>query len=122
MSFFGSLQSARRPGTGQYVNGVWQDGAWQTFSFNGTIQPLTGKDYDRLPEGRRETAAYAVFTRAVLRGLDSTQNPDQVLCFGAWCEVLSVEPWQSGILPHYRAIVQRKNDQTAVDPPEEEED
>ena len=122
MSFFGSLQSARRPSAGQYIAGVWQNGAWASFTFVGTIQPLSGQEYDKLPEGRRETAAYSVITTTALRGLDSTVNPDHVLAFGDWCEVVRVEPWQSGILPHYRCIVQRLNDQTVVDPPEPEGD
>jgi hypothetical protein len=119
MSFFGSVQQAERPAAGEYVDGVWTEGELEAFSFIGTIQPLAGKDYDRLPEGRRERASYVVITKTQLRGIDEAGevNADRVLAFGAWCEVLSVEPWQSGILPHYRAIIQRMNDQ----PVEEEE-
>lgn len=121
MSFFGRLQQARRRPVGEYIDGIWTEGDWSAFTFIGTIQPLTGKQFDRLPEERRERAGYNVFTATALRSLEDGANPDQVYAFGRWHEVVAVEPWQNGILPHYKAIIQQVLDPLPDNPPPEEE-
>lgn len=118
MSFFGTPQTARRRSAGTWVDGEWQEGAWEAFTLIGTIQPLSGKEMDRLPEGRRERASYTLYTTTAMRGVDTVAqtNPDEVLAFGRWCEVFKAEPWQSGILPHYRCILQQLNDEPIPNP------
>ncbi len=118
MSFFGQDRQARRRLAGTYTNGRWVEGEYETFTFNGSVQPLTGKAMDALPEGRRERASYTVYTETLLRGVESGTNPDEVFVFGAWHEVFRVEPWQNGILPHYRAIIQKLNDAPLNNPVE----
>lgn len=116
MSFFGVPQTARRRAAGTYADGLWVEGIWEALDVVGTIQPLSGKEMDSLPEGRRERASYVLITTTPMRGVEPGTNPDEVLAFGAWCEVYKCEPWQSGILPHYRCILQKLNDPPAENP------
>ena len=116
MSFFGTTRTARRRLAGAYTLGRWVEGAYESFTFKGSVQPLTGKALDALPEGRRERASYVVYTATPLKSVEADTNPDEVYVFGAWHEVFRVEPWQNGILPHYKAIIQKLNDPSPNNP------
>lgn len=95
---FNSALTIVRPGAGAYVSGVWVPGATGNIGIQGSIQPASGKDLQLLPEGRRVEAAYAVYTVSqVLLG-------DRTTIQGEAYEALAVQPWQNGVLPHYKAV------------------
>ncbi len=50
---FGKLRDFVRPGATTYVNGLAVDGPSSTFQLIAVVQPLTGKEVEALPEGRR---------------------------------------------------------------------
>lgn len=122
MSFFGRPQTVRRRGAGEYVNGFWVENTeFEAIPVRGSIQPMNGEDMQSLPEGRRTKAGYKLYTKTELRTASEGVNPDEVFLFGEWYEVFHVEPWQNGILPHYKCFLQKLND-PPVEPSEEEEE
>lgn len=98
-------------------NGIWVPGTQELIPIRCTVQPATPEDLQSLPEGRRQSRAFRIFTRAFLRAV-ATKNPDQVQINGERYELLSVQIWQNNIINHYTAIAVRLDDQPSLDPPD----
>jgi hypothetical protein len=98
-----------RMGAGSFVNGVWVEGTLTPIAFDASVQALRPKEMQMLPEGRIVSQGYRLYTDYELKTVDTgvAKNPDRVTLFGLEFEVFSVEPWQSGIIPHYKAVVVR---------------
>jgi hypothetical protein len=104
MSLRNFILSIRRLASGQYVDGTWTTEAEiAPFDIIASVQPLTPKEMKTLPEGRRNSQAYRIYTDIELH-TTRHQNPDRVQLFGEEFEILSVEVWQNQIISHYKAI------------------
>jgi hypothetical protein len=93
---------------GQYVKGIWQEGATETFEAYYSVQPTSPDDMQSLPEGRRERRAYTLIGDTPLRSVQTTTNPDLVEIDGEMYEVSAVQEWRNSIIPHTRVIVTRE--------------
>ena len=51
-------------------DGSWQEGTIEEFNIKGTWQPANGKDQQALPEGRRSSSVYKLYTNTELRITD----------------------------------------------------
>lgn len=103
--------SVTRPTTPTLVSGrVVQGVASVPFSTAGSIQPLSGRDLQRLPEGDRATEQFWYFTSTRLQTADaaSGQVADVVDVGGESFEVQSVEDW-SASGSFYRARISKVN-------------
>ncbi|MFC3227334.1 hypothetical protein ACFOGJ_08845 [Marinibaculum pumilum] len=97
--------TVRRKLPGAWANGVWVDGSDVDLSIMASVQPATPEDMQSLPEGRRNMAAYRLYTSTELRSSeDDETNPDRVTLFNDDYEITQVGRWQNGIRSHYRAI------------------
>lgn len=112
--YFRSPITLRRPSPGSYVNGRWVEGATTDSTITASIQPLTGEDMQSLPEARRESEAYNMFTSTQVRTVQeagSNQNSDRILFGGKEFEVHQVHTWQNNanftIVNHYRYFILR---------------
>lgn len=112
--FFRSPITLRRPDAGTYVDGRWVGGSVVDSTITASIQPLSGEDMQSLPEARRESEAYNMYTSTQVRTVQeagSDQNADRVLFFGKEFEVWQVRPWQNNsnfaIVNHYRYFILR---------------
>jgi hypothetical protein len=96
-------------GAGYFDAGVWTEGSLTPISFDASVQPLSAKEMQMLPEGRIVSQGYRLYTDYELKTVDTGvgKNPDRVTLFGLEFEVVSVGIWQSGILPHYKAVAVR---------------
>ncbi len=101
-----------RPAGAYDENGRWQESAVNAFTFEASVQPLSAREIKSLPEGRRAAASFRLYTDYPLRTVDDKngRNPDRVLIadragFERAYEVVSVEDWGNGIVPHYKAVV-----------------
>jgi hypothetical protein len=104
MSLRNFTLSIRRLASGAYVDGTWQaEIVTSTFDIRASVQPLKPKEMETLPEGRRNSQAYRIYTDIELH-TTRHQNPDRVELFGEEFEILSVAVWQNGIISHYKAI------------------
>lgn len=102
----------QRPGGAYDENGRWQESAAGSFSFEASVQPLSPREIKSLPEGRRAAASFRLYTNFALRTVDdkNARNPDRITIvdragFSRLYEVVSVEDWGNGIVPHYKAVV-----------------
>ncbi len=87
------------------TNGVLVKGATSTLSVLACVQPLTGRDLQRLPEGRRTREGKAVYTATALR---VEPVADRISIDGETYEVESVRVWyDSGA--YYRAVALKVN-------------
>lgn len=100
----GTYTVTRQTG-GSYVNGIWTPGGSSTFSIVASIQPTSGEDLVRLPEGVRTRELVTVFTPTELqvKNAPAGTEADRIAYKGASYEVQTVEKWdeQGGF---YRAV------------------
>lgn len=55
------------PGSGGYdSNGIWQDGVSEEKTFDGSVQPMSGKEVQSLPVGRQDTGKVKVYSNIEL--------------------------------------------------------
>lgn len=113
MSGFRKAVTMRRPAPGSHVEGRWVPGAMGADqTIYASVQPASGEDLERLPEGARNRAAYALFTDTELQAgsIEAKREPDRVVLFGAEYEVLHIEPWQNNVINHFKALAVRPGD------------
>ena len=94
--------------TGAYnADGDWVKGTTSQFTITASVQPLTGKEMELLPEGRRESQSYKLYSATKLLTVKTApkDNADLVTYDGRNFEVLIVEDWQNSIINHYKIIV-----------------
>lgn len=103
MSQFRSPFLVRRKGVGSFVNGEWVKGSDTVFTIQASVQPLKGLEMEMLPEGRRNSQSVRIYTSTKLNTVEEA-NPDFLQAFGFDFEILSVEPWQSNVINHYKCI------------------
>lgn len=107
-SVFSRDITIRRQSGGGYVNGKWQSGSESNITIKASVQAASGEDLQSLEEGRRSMQSLTIYTDEKLETVDS-QNPDKVTLFGEEYEIITVEPYQSDIISHYKCIAQRRN-------------
>ena len=111
---FRSPITLRRPSAGSYVNGIWVEGSYTDSTITASIQPLTGEDMQELPEGRRLSEAFKMYTSTpvmTVQEAGSNQNADRVVFNSKEYEVHEVNPWQNNsnftIVNHYKYLILR---------------
>jgi hypothetical protein len=62
-----------------------------------------------LPEGRRESMAFALFTDSRLfpAATATGKNADRVTLYGSQFEIVACDIWQNNVIPHYKALAVR---------------
>lgn len=80
-----------------------------------SMQPLKGQEVALVPEGRRDSEQYKMYTSTQILGI-TTQNPDQITVLkapftGLVFEVVEIYPWQNNmnfnITNHFKYIMLR---------------
>jgi hypothetical protein len=90
---------------GSYVKGRWTgEAAGTPHNIQGTWQPATETEIQRLPEGRRERSVFRLYTKSLLNSLSQTKNPDRVTVDGVTYELYAREKWGNGLIPHYKYL------------------
>lgn len=88
----GTYTVTRTPVSGTYTNGILNAASTSTFSIVACVQPLTGREMQDLPEGRRADETKRVYTTTLLNTTGSGE-PDTVSIDGTVYEVWKVETW-----------------------------
>jgi hypothetical protein len=116
MSLFKSAEiPVKRPSAGDYINGRWKEGANpEYFTVFGSIQPDSGETVQSLLEGKRVSSIYRIFTDVKLQEADPLNKVtgDIVKINGQDYEVIQVQSWQNGLIPHYESVVIREKEGT----------
>lgn len=101
--------TVKRPASGSYVNGVWVASAAATeITIKASVQPASTEEMETLPEARRAQGVYTLFSSTKFQSLqENTNNPDIVVINSQDYEIMRCEPWQNGLLNHYKALAAR---------------
>lgn len=97
--------------TAELVNGVWEfsetDG-----TFTGSVQPLTGKELQFLPEGRRDIGLMKVYSNTPLYvSVEGSNTPgDVVIWAGRKWEIIRELVFANDLINHYKYIAALFND------------
>lgn len=112
--FFRSPIILKRPSPGNYVDGRWVEGGFTDTIITASIQPLSGQEMQSLPEARRLSENYKMYTSFQVRTVEeagSDQNADRVVFFGNEYEIHQINTWQNNsnfvIVNHYKYWVSR---------------
>lgn len=103
-----------RYGTGNWVNGEWDDGAITNITIKANVQPsLTWNLMRMLAEGDRSKQAIAIYSVEPLVMAEegsSAKKADVVLWQGKRWQVKSVMTYEMGILNHTESVAVRVDD------------
>lgn len=103
------LYTVTRRQAGTVLRGIVQATTDATFTITASIQPASGKDLLRLPEGRRSDETRTLFTATQLYVGDQGDDYecDLVSVDGQLYEVSHVEDWLqwAGLAPFYRCLI-----------------
>lgn len=102
--FHRTIQAEHR--TGSYVRGDWVVAAVENFTFTGSVQPLTGKETEFLPENRRDTGLVKIYSNTPLEvSLEGSNTAgDVVIWAGKRWEVVQELVYANGLVEHYKYI------------------
>lgn len=108
MSLFALPQNYYISTTGYYDDsGKYVKGTLQAFSFAGTIQPVTGKEFENLDIGEKEKGVVKVYSTTQLpianSGDESTEGA-LVILGNKYYRLVQELTWDSGIISHYKYI------------------
>lgn len=99
-----SLTVKRDLNLGKYgSDGYPKQQKFETFTFTGSVQPISGLEILQVPEGDRTRQVMNVFTSFELKG------EDLVVRDGVDYEVRTVEKWVQLSLAHFKARIVRKD-------------
>lgn len=106
---FRKPMTGTRYADGEWVGGFWQEGEEEPLEFTASVQPASQLDMQLLPEGRRLTGSYRLYTDATLRAAreGTSQQADRVTINGEAYEVMAEMPWQNSIINHNAYLVSR---------------
>lgn len=113
MSLFPSSQSGFRS-TGSFVRGEWVESAPTTFTFQGSIQPISAKDLELVPQGLEDRGMIKIYTNTELtisrEGTNS--SGDMINWQGSEWEVIQKIPNQSDLISHFKYIAAYRGQQS----------
>lgn len=110
------LYTVTRRQVGVFLRGIAQPTTDVTFTITASIQPASGKDMLRLPEGRRANETRTLFTATQLYTGDqgSGYEADLVEVDGDLWELVTVSDWLhwAGLPGFYRCLIQPPTPET----------
>jgi hypothetical protein len=98
----------KTPGAGSRVKGKWVDGALVESTIEASVQPMNGEDLQSVPENRRASGVYKIFTSSNLILLSEATNPPLIIIDGEDFEIFHKEPWKNNVINHHVYFAARK--------------
>jgi hypothetical protein len=106
MNGFRRQLARKTKAAGSVTNGYFTDGATTPTNIMASVQPIKPHEVEQLPEGRRDSQSYWLFTDTALNMVTSA-NPDLITINGEDYEVFKCEPWQNNVISHYKVLVSK---------------
>lgn len=103
-SFRKTLILRRSDAADTVVDGYKVNSATTDTNFLASVQPLNAHQIQHLPESRRNSKSYWLYTSDNLLMM-SAKNADRVIIDGEEYEVWKKEPWQNAVLNHFKILV-----------------
>lgn len=113
MSSFRQPWTLYRSNGGSIVSGHWVSTGETPISILASVQPAPAKDVQNLPEGKRNGSVFAVYSSTEIKvaeqatASEAGTQADQLEIDGIRYEAVTTERWQSGVIPHWRALFAR---------------
>jgi hypothetical protein len=109
ISRFGTTYTVRRYASGSLVKGRWvPDASYTETEIIASIQPMSGRERELLPEGERTKEIIRIYTKHGLRQAMEKNNVkgDQVSYKGRMYEVKRVDTWDFdwNNMAHFKAM------------------
>ena len=110
-----SIASASNPTGGRWERGKWIPGKQQSggnITIKASVQPANGEEMQSYAYGRRLKSMYKCFTSSQVLTSDpvaKTQR-DEIVWNGETFEVVHIERWTNGVIPHYMFMMMREKE------------
>lgn len=107
-SSFRKPRTIKRYAAGTYNKGIYTEGTENQFEITASVQPTTPSDINALPEGRRDSISFRIYTDADLRtseGETPRTNPDKIVLYGQDYEVVKEMTWLNSVINHRKYVV-----------------
>jgi len=98
----------------RFEKGAWTGGKLHSkpmppFTTKAVVQPMTGRDLETLPEGRRQDHVIKLYTdvRLLVSDDHAKERADVLTIDGEFFEVIHSENWQGLGLTHHKAFAAR---------------
>lgn len=92
---------------GTYAAGRYTGGSTSTISIVASIQPLSGRDLQAMPEAQHGTETRVVYTKTPLQTESPAGPPDRVTIDGELWEVTQAFRWEAFGGAYYKAFISR---------------
>ncbi len=93
---------------GAYDHGKWVEGDTIDFEIQASVQPvksLSENEMQSIPEGRRQSAMFRIYTNTELLTTEIDQQPDRAMINGEEFELFVSNPWQNNVINHYKYVL-----------------
>lgn len=100
----GTYTVTRRSASAYGSDGRLDANSTSTFSVAACVQPVTGRELERLPEGLRNREVLAMWSPIELKTQGDSQDPDYVSIDGDTYEVHKLERWNT-LGAYWRALL-----------------
>jgi hypothetical protein len=110
--FTSTYSVTRQAGAGAWVQGRWVDASSPSVvTVRASVQRLTAKETELLPEAYRTRESYRVYTESELFTVDNvgSKNCDFISIDGKNYDIVSREKWTQ-LHPHYKCIAVRREE------------
>lgn len=98
--------------TGGYVSGIWTPNAPVAKTFEGSVQPITGKDLVALEVGREDLGKVKVYSSTPLKVSTEGReySGDIVIWQDKEWELIQAMDFQNDLINHYKYIAEFRKD------------
>lgn len=105
MGFRRPVQIERSTGGAWTKDGTWMKGTVSTVTVSASVQPLNAKEYTMIqPEGDHTVRAVKIYTdTALFPAKEPGTEADVLLWRGIRWRIVQCDPFQSGVISHFRA-------------------
>lgn len=95
MALLGFTAVTIRTRTAAWTNGVYTQGAWAESTIQGSIQPLTGREIEQMPEGELRNGRWKLYTQSDLQFANpaTPQSTTEVSHEGRWLRAVVLSRW-----------------------------
>ena len=99
----------RRPSSVVFVDGFSQPTATKREYVTGSVQPLSSREFDSLPQGRVDRGSLKFYTCEKLQTVATGVQCDFLLIGGEEWEVDTLLSWSNNVIPHYKYLLVKRS-------------
>jgi hypothetical protein len=96
--------TVKRMSGGTRVEGKWIPGTYSDITVTMSVQPVIGRELESINIGRQNLGKVKCYTDDELQISEPKKDytGDIVIFQGDWYEIIARQPWQSGLINHFK--------------------